>query len=54
MKHYRYIGDDDFLKGHTALGRVIDGVFKVQVDNFIHLWSHGWHETPGGDWEESE
>lgn len=52
MNRYRYAGDNDFLKGHTALGQVVDGVFKVQVDNFIHLWSHGWHETDAADWQE--
>jgi hypothetical protein len=54
MKHYRYIGADDFLVGQTALGLEIDGVFKVQVDRFAHLWSHGWHETPRGDWREMD
>jgi hypothetical protein len=29
----------------------MDGVFKVQVDDFKHAWSHGWHETPMKDWE---
>jgi hypothetical protein len=50
--HYRYIGTDDMLVGHTALGQTRDGRFLVQVDNFIHLWSHGWHETPRADWTE--
>jgi len=54
MNHYRYIGDDDFLVGKTALGRMIDGVFKVQVDRFDHPWSHYWHESPEEQWEKDE
>jgi hypothetical protein len=37
--------------GKTALGRFWDGIFVVQVDEFDHMWSHGWHETPVADWE---
>jgi len=54
MKHYRYIGADDFLAGQTALGREVGGVFQVQGDCFIHLWSHGWHETPREEWREMD
>lgn len=50
MIQYKYVGDNQFLVGHTALGRTVDGVFKVQVDNILHLWSHGWHEQPQEDW----
>ena len=54
MKHYRYIGADDFLTGETALGRIVAGVFKVQVDRLEHPWSHDWHETPQEDWQETD
>lgn len=50
MKHYEYIGDNILLILATALGQEDDGVFKVQVDEFQHPWSHGWHETPREDW----
>ncbi len=41
------------LAGETALGQEIGGVFRVQVDRFAHPWSHYWHETTVGDWEET-
>lgn len=50
MQRYKYVGTETHLIQHTALGQVRDGVFKVQVDNFVHPWSHGWHETPRTDW----
>ena len=46
MQRYKYIGITEFLVGETALGRLCDGVFMVQVDRLAHAWSHGWHETP--------
>lgn len=51
-RRYEYVGNDDFLKGETALGtiRIADGEFVVQVDRFDHPWSHGWHVTPEKDW----
>lgn len=48
---YEYIGADPRLAGHTALGRTVDGVFKVQLDNINHPWAYGWHETPIVDWK---
>jgi len=54
MKHYRYTGTTRLLVNATALGQMIDSVFKVQVDNFIHPWSHGWHATLREDWCEIE
>jgi hypothetical protein len=50
MRQFRYIGSDPSLVGETAIGQMVDGVFKVQVDRFDHPWSHFWHETPKGDW----
>ncbi len=38
------------LIGESAMGQMIDGVFKVQVNRFTHPWSHFWHETPREDW----
>ena len=52
MHQYRYIGADDFLTGETALGKIIDDKFQVQVDRFEHPWSHFWHETPEAEWEQ--
>lgn len=52
MTKYRYVGHDYRLLGHTALGQVIDGVFKVQVHSHQHPWAFGWHETPREDWQE--
>jgi hypothetical protein len=51
MKCYKYVGTDPFLIGEEAIGRMIDGVFKIQVHRFNHPWSHGWHETLKEDWE---
>ena len=60
MKQYRYIGDDEFLIGMTALGQYNapacdPSKFAVQVDDLNHPWAFGWHETPAEGWElESE
>jgi len=54
MVKYRYIGHETTLRGMTALGQTVDGIFKVQVDSFDHAWAHGWHETLASDWEETE
>ena len=51
-KKFRYVGSDTLLIGETAVGQMLGGVFKVQVDRFDHPWSHGWHETLADDWEE--
>ena len=51
MTQYRYVGDNQFLVGETALGMIVDGVFKVQVDRLSHIWSHYWHEQPIEHWE---
>ena len=48
MYNYRCIAGEH--EGHTALGVHEDGVFKVQMDDFDHPMSHGWHEAPEGDW----
>ena len=50
MLRYRYIGSNPFLYDETALGQIVSGVFKVQVDRFDHPWSHLWHITPEKDW----
>ena len=49
-KKFRYVGSDTLLIGETAVGQMLGGVFKVQVDRFEHPWSHHWHETPPSDW----
>jgi hypothetical protein len=52
MKRYRYIGTDSSLASMTALGQLVDGVFKVQVDDLDHPWAFGWHATSDEDWKE--
>ena len=47
---YSYTGKEDFLLNETALGRIVDGKFKVQVDRFDHEYSHGWWEQKEEDW----
>jgi hypothetical protein len=70
MRHYRYIGTATALAGEnhlglaadtvvalvgeTALGQVVDGVFKVQVDRHENRWAYGWHESPQEDWEATD
>lgn len=58
MKRYAYCGpcSSTFLgfndlKGQTALGQTLAS-FVVQVDNFEHRWSHGWHLTDRKHWVE--
>lgn len=52
MKQYFYGGTNRLLVNATASGQMIDCTFKVQVADFIHPWSNGWHETSRGDWLE--
>jgi hypothetical protein len=51
LPQYKYTGADRRLIGHTALGQQRLGGFCVQVDEFTHMWSHGWHTTDQNDWE---
>ncbi len=48
--HYFCVGKVRGLVGETALGQMIDGVFKVQVDHPSHAWSYSWWKTPINDW----
>jgi len=52
MNSYRYIGTDRRLAGTTAVGQIVDNLFKIQVDNPGHPWFFGWHETFREDWLE--
>lgn len=51
IKMYKYIGEDPHLKGHRALGMIMDGTFKVQVNDRNHHWAYGWWATPESEWE---
>ena len=52
MKKYIYVGPANAMLpyGTTALGRLINGVFHVQVDEFENPWSHGWHKSGKEHW----
>jgi hypothetical protein len=49
---YKYVGASDarLTYGMTALGRLIDNVFCVQMDEFEHQLSHGWHKMNDREW----
>jgi len=51
--NYRYIGAcvPGLTWGMTAIGRMINGSFCVQMDDWVHQWSHGWHEVDKTQWE---
>lgn len=53
VNNYKYIGASvpGLYWGMTALGRQVNGSFSVQMDDFIHQWSHGWHAVNVEDWE---
>lgn len=52
MNRYRYIGNNVAFLNCTALGRAVQGHFKIQVDQLDHAMSHGWHVVNRLEWVE--
>jgi hypothetical protein len=50
MDRYIYQGMAPGLLGHTALGRNVDGEFRVQLDDTKHPWAFGWHRAVRDNW----
>lgn len=56
MNNYRFVGSKNestnvLFNECTALGKMINGCFMIQIDQIWHPMSHGWHTANVDEWE---